>query len=115
MDNLQLAQIKNKFLNPQLQGQTGPQFVGNLLSTIVTLGFVIGSIIFIIMLIMGGAAWISSGGDKASVEAARGRITHALIGIVVLFAVFVVIGAVQTIFGLNILNFDISRFSVTSQ
>ena len=36
------------------------------------------------MLIMGGIEWITSGGDKAKYEAARKRITAAIVGLVLI-------------------------------
>lgn len=65
--------------------------------------FVVGSIIFLFMLIIGAIRWISSGGDKGAVEGAKGQITNALIGIVVLFGVFAIVSFVSTFFGVNLL------------
>jgi len=42
-------------------------------------------------MIIGAIQWISSGGDKASVEAARGKVMNAIIGLIVLFVVFALI------------------------
>lgn len=94
-------------LLPNLEGQTGPEFTSSLLSLLITLGFVIGSIIFVFMLITGAIQWISSGGDKANVEAARGRITSAAIGLFVLFVIYAIINAIQVIFKIDLINLPI--------
>lgn len=110
--NNYLAQITNKALNESLQSQTGGTFLGNLLSTLVTLLIIIGVVSFVFMLLLGGIQWITSSGDKAGVEAAKGRVSHALIGLVVLFCVFAVIQVVQSVFGINILSVDLDPLGV---
>jgi len=68
------------------------------------LGFVIGVIVFFFMLITGAIQWISSGGDKQAVESARGKVGNALIGLIILFAVFAIIQILNTFFGLKLLE-----------
>ena len=59
------------------------------------------------MLIWGSIQWISSGGDKQALESARGRLTGALIGIVLLFVSFALIQLIGNFFGIKILTLDI--------
>ena len=59
------------------------------------------------MMLIGGIQWISSGGDEQGLEAARGKISNALIGMVILFATFAIISLIQTFFGIQILTIDI--------
>ena len=87
-------------------------FWDNLLSATVTLGFSIGAIVFLIILMLGGVQWITSGGDKASVEAARGRVTSAIVGITILLSVFAVVLAVEYFFGVNLTTFDLENFKI---
>ena len=70
----------------------------------VTAVLVVAAIIFFFMLIIGGIKWITSGGDKGQTEAARGQITAALIGLVIVFAAWAIITLIANIFGVNILN-----------
>ena len=86
---------------------SGSQFFQGLLRGLINLGLIVGSVIFLFMLLIGAIQWISSGGDKANVEAARSRLTTALIGLVLLFAVFAVIKVIDTFFGTDILLLDI--------
>lgn len=104
--NNYIAQITNPALG-NLNANTGVGFFQQLLPSLVGLILVAGTIIFFFMLLFGALQWITSGGDKASVEAARGRITQALVGIIVLFSVFVIIRLVQDFFGISILTLDI--------
>lgn len=93
-------------LNSLLQ-QGGSAFFSQLIPAAVGLGFLIGAIIFFFMLVVGAIAWISSGGDKQALEAARSRITNALIGIIILFASYAIISLIEAFFHINILTLDI--------
>ncbi len=101
---------KGGITNPALGSlgvNTGVSFFQKLIPSLVGLAFVVGIIIFFFMLLISAIQWISSGGDKANVEAARGRLTQALIGIVVLFSVFAIIMFIERFFGISILALDI--------
>ncbi len=89
------------------QEGTGITFFAHLISTLVGLFLIAGSIFFVFMFLAGAVAWISSGGDKGQVENARNRITHALIGLVILFSVFAIVKVIEGIFGTSILSLDI--------
>lgn len=91
---------------------SGLSFFQQLIPNLVTLAFVIGTIIFFFMLIMGAIQWMSSGGDKAAVEAARGRLTNALIGLVLLFSALAIVALIETFFHINILSIDISKLFI---
>ncbi len=112
MTNL-LAQspIGNPALGPTLQGflglpNDGTAFFSNLLPRVTALAFIIGVLIFFFMFIWGAITWISSGGDKQALESARGRITSALTGLVVLFVALAIIKFVERFFGISILTLD---------
>jgi hypothetical protein len=96
-----------------LGNQTGVSFFQKFIPMAITLAFIIGALIFFFMLVIGAIAWISSGGDKQALEGARGKITNALIGIVILFAVFAVIRLIQNFFGISILNLTIPTITGT--
>ncbi|QQG41886.1 MAG: hypothetical protein HYV90_01075 [Candidatus Woesebacteria bacterium] len=103
-------EITNPVFGPGLKGvySSGPTaFLSTFIPNFIGLVFVIGVLVFFFMLIWGAVQWISSGGDKQGLEAARGRITSAVIGIVILLGAFAVINVVETFFGLNILTIDI--------
>lgn len=87
--------------------QTGVSFFQKLLPAAVSLVLVGGAIIFFFMLLIGAIQWISSGGDKQALESARGKISNALIGVVILFASFAIIKLIETFFGVSILTLDI--------
>lgn len=108
----QLAQgssdrITNPWLPPSLTSLSGIEFLGRLISLVITLGFIVGGITFIFMLLTGALSIMTSGGDKGKAEQARARITTAAIGLVLLFAIFAVLNLIETIFGINLLLIDI--------
>ncbi len=75
--------------------------VGGLISNIITLLFLVAILLAIGFLVYGGIKWISSGGDKGKVEAARGTIVAALVGLVLVFLSYFIINLVAQFFGLG--------------
>lgn len=65
-----------------------------LLSRILNILLLLGAVAALIFLIIGGFKWITAGGDKTKVEAARNTIVGAIIGLVVVFLSFFVINFV---------------------
>jgi hypothetical protein len=111
MNNL----IAQKLTNPALGDlgeESGVSFLQNLLTTGITLCFVVGVLAFFFMFLIGAIQWITSGGDKANLESAKGRITSALIGLVILFTVFAIIQLIEGFFHVNILTLDIMGLSL---
>ena len=109
------AAIKNPALgdtlNSLLQGD-GTSYFSTLLPNLVGLCYIIGTIIFFFMLIMGGIQWISSSGDKQALEGARGKITNALIGLVILFSTFAIINLIEVFFKVKIMTLDIGSLVI---
>ena len=111
-DLQKVAQIVNPALNRSLQNQTGSQFFGRLIPALIALGFVIGTVTFFFIFIMGAIQWITSGGDKSSVESARSRIINALVGITILFSLYAIIKFIQYFFKINILSINIGALKI---
>lgn len=76
--------------------------VPDLIGAALTFIFVIAVVVAIFFLLLGALKWIYSGGDKAAVEGARNTITAAVIGLVILFLVFLVFTVVLGFFGVKI-------------
>ena len=81
--------------------------VASIISAVIVLVLVAAALIFFFMLVWGGIRYITSGGDKGQTEAARGQITAALIGLVIVFAAWAIINLVNLFFGINILNLNL--------
>jgi len=101
------GKITNPVLSPSLQDKTGVEFFHDLLPRIIGLVFIIGVLVFFFVFLFGAIQWISSGGDKATVEQARGRIVNAIIGLVLLFVTIALIKIIESIFGVNILQINL--------
>ena len=104
-----LAQdIKDKFgtikppkeLEPFVtKDSTGAGGLSLFFSNLVALIYVIAAIVLIFMILWGAFDWITSGGEKEKVEAARNKIIHAIIGIIIFAVAFAVIQALGTFTG----------------
>jgi hypothetical protein len=103
--------IKNPVLGT-LGNMSGESFFQKIVPAAITLAFIIGALIFFFMLIVGAIKWISSSGDKQALESARGTITSALIGIIILFATFAIIRLIEHFFGIKILTLDIGSLVI---
>src|SRR3989344_2664716 len=62
---------------------------------------IVALVLAFIFLVIGGIRWILSGGDKAGTEAAKGTITAALIGLVIVFLAWAFLKVVTTFFGVG--------------
>jgi len=87
-------------------------FFANLITKAVEMVFIAGIIFFFFMLIIGGVQWIASGGDKQAIESARGRLTNALIGMVILLGSYAILKLIGLIFGIDILTLDIGGLKI---
>src|SRR5579862_4772049 len=70
-------------------GQSGAQFAGlcNLdlgvgIGSLINLIFILAVVVALLYLIWGGFKWLTSGGDKAGVQAAREHVIAAIVGLV---------------------------------
>lgn len=72
--------------------------VPGIISGLIKLSLVVASVVFFFILIIGGIRWIISGGDKAQTEAARGQITAALVGLVIVFSAWAIVALINTFF-----------------
>ena len=89
--------ITNPALPEWLQGLTGVQYFQRLIPSLVGLVLVIGSFLLIFILMIGGIQWMTAGGDKAAVEQARGKVTNALVGLVILVCAI----SIASLIGMN--------------
>lgn len=76
--------------------------IGRLLNSFVSGAIVLALIMVLFYLVLGGIQWITSGGDKGKTEAARNKITSAIIGLAIVAASWAVFMIVGYVFGVNI-------------
>src|SRR6185369_5551090 len=76
----------------------------DIFSNAIIIFIIIGMFLLVIYIVWAGIQWITSGGDKAKLTAARGRLTWAIIGLVVIFSSFFIINAIGYLFKVNLLT-----------
>lgn len=106
------GQITNPVLGPQIQGKSGLAFFQGLIPSLIGIMFVVTILIFVYEVITGAINLINSGGDKASLETARNKIMHAIVGLVVLLSLLAIIKVVEFFFGINILQINLGPLKI---
>lgn len=110
--NRTLAQITNPALPSQLgSGGTGAggNIVGGIISGMIGILIVVAFVLTFFQVIVGGIQWLTSGDDKNGLESARNKITHGIIGLIIVaaaWAIFVLVG--------KFLGMDIEKLHVPS-
>jgi hypothetical protein len=72
---------------------------GSLLNSVLTIVMVIAALLVFFYLILGGIEWITSGGEKGKTEAARNKITAAVVGLIILAASYAVVTLILRFLG----------------
>lgn len=85
----------------------GPESISWLISNGLKVLMGGAAIIAFFFLIMGGIQWITSGGDKTNTQAARDKITAALIGLAIVAVAYALMSLVGRFFGIDPFNLDI--------
>lgn len=89
----------------------GVKDFGMLLSAGLQVALIVAAVLTFAYLIWGGIQWITSGGDKAAYEAARSRITAALVGLAIVAAAWALMKLIGYFFGVDVFNFSIPTAS----
>lgn len=78
--------------------------LGDILNILLGIIFFIAGLLMFFNLVLGGIQWISSGGDAKALDAARGRITNSIIGLIIVVAAFATALILEQVFGINIVS-----------
>lgn len=78
--------------------------MGQLISALVGTMLIVAALLAFLYLILGGIKWITSGGDKAGMEEARNKITHAIVGLIIVGAAWAIMTLVQNFLGVTIIG-----------
>lgn len=81
--------------------------VPEMVPVIIQVIFVVATLVALIFLVVGGIKWITAGGDKAATESARGTITSAIVGLVIVLASYAIIRLIELFFDIKILTLEI--------
>ncbi len=75
-----------------------------ILSNAITLFIIAGCFLLVIYIVWAGIQWITSGGDKQKLSAARGRLTWAIIGFIIMLVAVAIINGIGYLFQVNLLK-----------
>ena len=78
--------------------------IGKLISSLMSVAFIVAGILAFAFLVWGGVQWLISGGDKAKTQEAGNRITAALVGLAIIAASWALIQLVSYFFGVDVLG-----------
>ncbi len=107
-----LALQVNTPTNMGIDPKTAPSTI---LTSALTIVYIVAALLVLYFLIMGAFKWITSGGDKDAIGKARGAIINALIGLAILALAVVIVIVVGKILNINILgNFTIPNLMGTA-
>lgn len=80
-----------------------------LFQNVVTAVFAFVGVALLIMLFVAGYNFLLSGGDPKKLEAAKGTLTNALIGLVVIVVAYLIIRTIEVFTGVTVSNFTIPQ------
>ncbi len=66
----------------------------------------VGVAVFV-MFVVGGFSFLFSGGDQKKLEKARGTMTNAIIGVVVIVAAYLILRTIEVLTGVNVTKFTV--------
>ncbi len=78
--------------------------LASIIVTIWRAAITLGGLALLVMLIVGSLEWITAGGDKGKIQAARDRITQSVIGMLVLAGTVAISVFISGILGINLLQ-----------
>ncbi len=78
--------------------------LGMMIGTLLQVAIIISGLAAFAFLLLGGFQYVTSGGDKTQAEAARDKITYAIIGMVIIAAAYAGARVIETIFGVSIVS-----------
>lgn len=82
--------------------------IGVLISRVISVTFIIAGILTFAFLVFGGVEWLTSGGDKGKTEAARNRITAAVVGLAIVAASWALMKLIAFFFGVDVFEGNIN-------
>lgn len=88
-------------ISPPEEGVTN---FGKLITSGIRIAMIAAGLLTFAFLLWGGLQWIMSGGDKTKYEAARDRITAALIGLAIVAIAWAFMKLVEFFFGINVIG-----------
>lgn len=85
----------------------GKGILSNVLSGLIALLLLIAFVLALIYLLLGGISWITSGGNKEALAAAKKRVTYAILGLSLALLSFTILYFFGDLFGLNLRRINV--------
>jgi large-conductance mechanosensitive channel len=83
---------------------------GSIVGGLIQYVLIIAAIVFFFVLLIGGIKWMTSEGDEKKVGAAKAQLTNALVGLAIIFGAWAIMGLINQMFGVDILNLALPAF-----
>ena len=78
--------------------------IATIISTIIGFITVVAGIYFMFQFFIGGFGWLASSGDKSRLQEAQNRLSHAVIGLIIVVAAYAIMSIMQAVTGLKFLQ-----------
>ena len=101
------ADVKTVDLMPKVEKTAMDFQLGDFVSAAIQAVIVIAGLLTFAFLVWGGVEWLTSGGDKEKYEAARGRITAAVIGLVIVVAAWAIMNVIGSFLNIDMKGLEI--------
>lgn len=104
-----LAQNPSPAINfPTLMGKEGIPLpeklttLGGIISALIPYLFVFAGLLLFAYLIWGGFSFLTSGGEPKAMEQAKGKVTNAIVGFIIIFVAYWVVQIFEYIFKIQV-------------
>lgn len=81
--------------------------LGTVFKSVVGYALGLAAIVLFVLLIVGGFKFIMSGGDAKALESAKGTLTSAIMGLVIILVSYLILILISNITGVDVTKFNI--------
>lgn len=78
--------------------------LGSLITTFLQVATLAAGLLLLVYLILGGIKYITSSGDEKQITSAKGMITSAVVGLVIITAAYAITAIIEKVFGIRIIG-----------
>lgn len=79
-----------------------PPEINDIITFAIRALFVVAGLLALLYLLLGGIAWITSGGNKESVDKARDKIQAAVVGLIVIVSVLAIVTLLERVLNIGL-------------
>ena len=92
----------NGFINDPLGGNF--QSLGDIVSGLLPYIFALAGLALLLYLILGGFEILTSGGNPETLNRGRGKLTHAIIGFIIIFVSYWLLQLLEVVLGIQVFD-----------